>query len=67
MGRVSDTPKVIKSKMYSAKETAALLSISVRTLQRHTTCGYITKSTNKYNGRNAYLGAEILRYWGGQY
>ena len=63
----SSQPDVRMDGRYSVNETASLLGISRRTLQRYTEGRIIKCGRWKANNRPFYTGREILRVWLARY
>ena len=63
---VNETPDVKPKGRYSIRETAEKLGISVTTVYRYIKGGFL-KNIIRPNGQVAIVGAEITRFWGGEY
>lgn len=57
-----DEKTIVRTALYSARETSALLGVSPDTLLRRTKSGEIRARVDRHNGRRVYLGEEIIRY-----
>lgn len=63
---INEPPDVKPKGRYSIKETAEKLQISATTIYRYIKAGFI-KGNVRPNGQVAIAGAEITRFWGGEY
>ena len=63
---INEPPDVKPRGRYSIKESAEKLQISVTTIYRYIK-GDLLKGIIRPNGKIAIVGAEITRFWGGEY